>query len=249
MTLCTEFAICGHLPSPWTSWMTNLALWHLSVHSLMITTHLSHLSFLRTIWTKLDGKTSQSVEFTRDLHVPSLQNNLLSCLFLGRYKHIVIHINSEQMDFSLNGKSLFCAPIRSYNCATLSGATAPLSDSTNWVSTLPLPPSLWHRRCCHHNLVDIAKMQKDNLVTCMTFASSQKPDVWALPCWQDALQLVSFISIAFYKTAWAGSLWPTWSSSGCHLQRLSLLDHIPRWCNILLSCDAPQTEKSSPRSI
>ena len=130
----------------------------------------------------MDGKPSQPVEFTRVLHVPSLQNNLLSCLYLARHKHIIIHIDSEQMDFSLNGKSLFCAPIHSDNCTVLSGSSEPLSESANWVSTLPLTPSLWHRRCCHHNLADIAKMQKDALVTGMTFASSHKPDFVCEPC-------------------------------------------------------------------
>ena len=85
----------------------------------------------------MDGKPSQPVGFTRVLHVPSLQNNLLSCLYIARHKHIIIHIDSEQMDFSLNGKLLFCAPIRSDNCAVLSGSSEPLSESANWVSTLP----------------------------------------------------------------------------------------------------------------
>src|SRR5467141_1473569 len=130
----------------------------------------------------MDGKPSQPVEFTRVLHVPSLQNNLLSCLYLARHKHIIIHIDSEQMDFSLNGKSLFCAPIRSDNCAVLSSSSEPVSESANWVSTLLLTPSLWHRRCCHHNLADIAKMQKNALVTGMTFASSHKPVIVCEPC-------------------------------------------------------------------
>src|SRR6266567_7550591 len=79
----------------------------------------------------MDGKASQPVEFTRVLHVPSLQNNLLSCLYLARHKQIIIHIDSEQMDFSLHGKSLFWAQIRSENCAFLSGSSAPISESTN----------------------------------------------------------------------------------------------------------------------
>jgi len=49
-------------------------------------------------------------------------------------------------------------------------------------TTMPLTPSLWHRRCRHHNLVDIAKMQKDALVTEMTFASSHKSDIVCEPC-------------------------------------------------------------------
>src|SRR5438270_578009 len=56
------------------------------------------------------------------------------------------------------------------------------SESTNWVSTLLLTPLLWHHRCCHHNLADITKMQKDALVTGMSFALSQKPDIVCEPC-------------------------------------------------------------------
>jgi len=130
----------------------------------------------------MDGKPSQPVEFTRVLHVPTLQNNFLSCLYLARHKHIIIHIDSEQMDFSLNGKSLFCASIRLDNCTVLSGLSEPLSESANWVSTLPLTPCLWHHRCCHHNLAHITKMQNDALVTGMTFAASHTPDIVCEPC-------------------------------------------------------------------
>jgi len=111
-----------------------------------------------------------------------MYHHFRTTFFPAYHKHIVIHINSEQMDFSLNGKSLFCAPIRSDNCATFSGSTTPPSESANWVSTLPLTPLLWHRRCCHHNIADITKMQKNALVTGMTFTSSQKPDVVCEPC-------------------------------------------------------------------
>src|SRR6266704_1936471 len=100
----------------------------------------------------MDGKALQPVEFTRVLHVPLLQNNLLSCLYLAQHKQIIIHIDSEQIDFSLHGKSLFCAPIWLDNCAILSASSAPLSESVNWVSILSLTPSLWHHHYCYHNL-------------------------------------------------------------------------------------------------
>src|SRR5258708_4673110 len=77
---------------------------------------------------------------------------------------------------------LFCAPIGSNNCAHLSGSTELLLESANWVSTLPLSLSLWHCRCCHHNLADITKMHKDSLVTGMTIGSSGKPDIVCEPC-------------------------------------------------------------------
>jgi len=108
----------------------------------------------------IGGKASQPVEFTRVLHVPLLQNNLLSCLYLAKYKGFNIHIDSQQMDFNCDDRTLFCAPIGSTNCAHLSGSTEPPSESANWVSTLPLSLSLWHCCYCHHNLADITKMHK-----------------------------------------------------------------------------------------
>ncbi len=128
----------------------------------------------------IDGKCLQTLEFTKVLHIPELKNSLFSCLYLTKHKGFEIRIDSSHMDFIHNGQTLFCVPIDGNNCAHLSGSIEPLPESANWVSTLPLTPSLWHRRCCHHNFADITKMHKDDLVTGMTFASSEKPDtsVW-----------------------------------------------------------------------
>ena len=81
-----------------------------------------------------------------------------------------------------DGRTLFCAPIGSNNCAHLSGSTELPPESANWVSTLPLTLSLWHRRCGHHNLADITKMLKEDLVTGMSIGSSGKPDIVCEPC-------------------------------------------------------------------
>src|SRR6266508_4132737 len=140
----------------------------------------------------IDGKACQPVEFTRVLHVPLLQNNLLACLYLTRHKGIEIRIDWKQMDFVRNGKTLFCAPIGSTNCAHFSGSTEPPHESANWVSTLPLTLSLWHRRCCHHNLADITRMHKEGLVTGMTFGSSTKPDIVCEPCLTGKMHSNSF---------------------------------------------------------
>ena len=101
----------------------------------------------------IGGKATQPVEFTRVLHV---QNNLLSCLYLIKHKGFEICINSHQMDFICDSRTLFCAPIGSSNC-----------EFTNWISTR-------HHCCCHHNLADITKMHKEGLVTDMAFGSSAK---------------------------------------------------------------------------
>jgi len=144
----------------------------------------------------IGGKAFQPVEFTRVLHVPSLQNNLLSCLYLTKHKGFEIHIDSHQMDFNCDGRTLFCAPIGSTNCAHLSGSTEPPSELANWVSTLPLTLSLWHRRCCHHNLADITKMHKEGLVTGMKTRHCLR----TLPCWENALQSLSIFCLTCNST-------------------------------------------------
>jgi hypothetical protein len=45
------------------------------------------------------GKQYRDVEFTRVLHVPALRNNLLSVLYLTKYKGIDVHISGIKMDF------------------------------------------------------------------------------------------------------------------------------------------------------
>ena len=145
----------------------------------------------------IDGKASQPVEFTRVLHVLSLQNKLLSCLYLAWHKEIIIYIDSEQMDFSLHGKSLFCAPIWLDNCAILSGSSAPLSESANWVSTLPLTLSLLSPQPCRHHQ-DAEGCFSDWHIICLV--REARYCLQTLPCWQDALQPISIVSIAFNKT-------------------------------------------------
>jgi len=109
----------------------------------------------------IDGKRLQTLEFTKILHVPELENSLFSCLYLTKHKGFEICIDSHHMDFICNGHTLFRVPIDVNNCAHLFGSIEPLPESANWVSTLPLTPSLWHCHCFHHNFADIAKMHKD----------------------------------------------------------------------------------------
>jgi len=43
----------------------------------------------------IEGKETCPVEFTRVLHVPKLQNNLLSILFLTRRRQFEVNINAD----------------------------------------------------------------------------------------------------------------------------------------------------------
>jgi len=170
----------------------------------------------------MDGKPSQPVEFTRVLHGPSLQNNLLSCLYLARHKNI-IHIDSEQMDFSLNGKSLFYAPIRSENCAVLSGSSEPLSESANWVATCRWPP---------HSGIDAV------VTTILQISPRCRRMLWWLGwhmhCLTSQILFASLVLLVKCTPTHSHRLchvlqnhsnWFTWSSSCCHPQRIPLLDH------------------------
>src|SRR5258708_25853732 len=114
---------------------------------------------------------------------------------------------------------LFCAPIGSNICAHLSGSTELPHKSANWVSALPLTLSLWHRRCCHHNLADITKMLKEDLATGMSIGSSGKPDIVCEPCLAGKMHSNPFPSLL------QGPLnhlsWSTWI-----YMVLSLLQHV-----------------------
>jgi len=80
------------------------------------------------------GKSLQSVEFTRVLHVPQLRNNLLSCLYLTRNKGFHIHIDAEFLHFQLNKKELFCDSINSNNSAHLNGVTEAILEYAHLTS-------------------------------------------------------------------------------------------------------------------
>ena len=58
-----------------------------------------------------NGKQYRDVEFTRVLHVPALRNNLLSVLYLTKYKGVDVHISAITMDFFDQKSWLFSATI------------------------------------------------------------------------------------------------------------------------------------------
>ena len=130
----------------------------------------------------IKGQPSDQVEFSRVLHVPALRNNLLSCLFLTKHKGFTIYINSKAMHFNRDNTTLFYAPISNSISAQLDGHVVPEFESANLVSTLPLDLSLWHRRCAHHGYADIAKMEREEMVTGIRIESKQKPDPICEPC-------------------------------------------------------------------
>ena len=70
----------------------------------------------------IDGKNSWVVEFSNVLHVPELQNNLLSVLYLTHHLGFVVYINATHMSFShSSGPSLFVTTINNHNVVFLDG--------------------------------------------------------------------------------------------------------------------------------
>jgi hypothetical protein len=123
-----------------------------------------------------NGKQYRDVEFTRVLHVPALRNNLLSVLYLTKYKGIDVHISGIQMDFFDRKSWLFNATINDDDIGYLNGSTVVIMESVHLASTLPLDLSLWHKRLGHHNYTDIHKMISNELVDGLVLDSMAEPD-------------------------------------------------------------------------
>jgi len=130
------------------------------------------------------GKTLRAVEFTEVLHVPDLRNNLISVLFLSKHRHFHITIVNDTISFKRYGRCLFTASVNEHNTAYLQGYTLPVTELANLSSspTLPLDLSLWHRRLCHHNILGVRKLIKDDMVTGLEIDSPDKPDPICEPC-------------------------------------------------------------------
>ncbi|KAJ2923863.1 hypothetical protein H1R20_g13232, partial [Candolleomyces eurysporus] len=116
----------------------------------------------------IDGKGTQSIEMGQVLHVPQLQSNLLSCLYLTRCSGFKIIIDSTFMHFMRDEKLRFRARITPSNAAYIDATTLPAPESAHLVSTRPLDLQLWHEHLCHHNTADIQKLVSGEMATGIT---------------------------------------------------------------------------------
>ena len=101
----------------------------------------------------IDGKPAREVEFARVLHVPDLQNNLFSVLYLTQHRGFDVHISKSIMKFEKDGHIPFVAKVGDDNVGYLVGETIVDQEyvkSAVASSTLPLDLTLWHRRLAHH---------------------------------------------------------------------------------------------------
>ena len=170
--------------TPHKSWIRNYKLYRVPIrladHSVIYSEGVGTVLFKPLI----NGQQARDIEFTRVLHVPALRNNLLSVLYLTKYKNIDVHISKSKMKFMDQSQTvLFTATIDIDNTGYLDGDTVvDNSEHVHLVSTLPLDLSLWHKRLGHHNYDDIKLMISKNLVDGLVLDSKTSPDPICEPC-------------------------------------------------------------------
>ena len=131
----------------------------------------------------IDGKRGWAVKFSNVLHVPELQNNLLTVLYLTQHSLFVVHINATYMIFSHGtGPPFFITSINSHNAAFLDGTIEPVTEYVHPATTVPLDLALWHCRFAHHHFADIKHLSKHNMVTGMKLNTKSLPDPICEPC-------------------------------------------------------------------
>lgn len=103
------------------------------------------------------GKPSTKVLFTRVLHVPVLQNNLLSVLYLATQKDFKIEINKERFEFIKNG-TLVLTVLITKNIGLLDSKTIPNPEYA-LATTVDRP--LLHQHLCHIGKDCLERLIKD----------------------------------------------------------------------------------------
>lgn len=128
--------------TPHSHWLRNYQPFRtpikLADHSIVYSAGLGSIVFVPVI----EGKQARPVEFTRVLHVPALQSNLLSITFLTKCRGFDVHMNADTMAFSKDGNKLFTATINDFCVAYLNGTTEPCSEGAKLSATVPLDYSL-----------------------------------------------------------------------------------------------------------
>ena len=112
----------------------------------------------------IGGKPSQSVLFSRVLHVPALQNNLLAVLHLTSKHEFTVTIAKDHMLFTQRGDLLFTATVRN-GSGYLNGTTIPNPEYALSVAKSPIiTRSLLHQRLGHIGKDRLERLLKDNMV-------------------------------------------------------------------------------------
>lgn len=129
-----------------------------------------------------ENDTGGVVEFSRVLHVPRLQSDLLSVLHLTREKDFIVTIKSNQLFFHCHDHLLFMATVNKRNTGYLDGTTLENQHAAQPVSILLLNHDLWHRRFGHLSIDAMKLLHRWNLVNGMKITSSLTTDPICKPC-------------------------------------------------------------------
>ncbi|KAF8306232.1 hypothetical protein DL93DRAFT_2040021, partial [Clavulina sp. PMI_390] len=120
------------------------------------------------------------VIFLDVLHVPLINQNLLSVLTLTQKHSFCVVIESGSMQFLLRNSLRFSASIGANRVALLSGSTSVASSDTAlaYLASQPLSYGLLHRRLGHLSLGRIQSLQRHSMLSGIDFpALPSSPDV------------------------------------------------------------------------
>ena len=130
----------------------------------------------------ITGRTRKTLELHWVLHVPKIQNNLLSVIHLTWSGPFNVTISSQKMEFCEDGNLRIIARLNDNNSAFLEGLTKNNSENTMSILTLPIDITLWHRRFRHHHHARICESITKGLVTGINLQSHGMQDPICEPC-------------------------------------------------------------------
>lgn len=130
-----------------------------------------------------ENDTGGIVEFSRVLHLPRSQSNLLSVLHLTREKDFIVTIKSNRLFFHRHDHLLFTATVNKRNTGYLNDITLENQHAAQPVSTLLLNHDLWHRWFGHFSIDAMKLLDRQNLVNGMKITLSLTTD----PIWEPCL--------------------------------------------------------------
>jgi len=113
----------------------------------------------------VNGKVIENIKLTLVLHIPEINNNLLSIIHMTQNNGFPVIILSQRMDFVKNNMIQLTAGINEGNAAFLNGKTVCLVEDARAVRTTELDINLWHKRLSHQNYADIHEIYKRNIFT------------------------------------------------------------------------------------
>jgi transposase InsO family protein len=187
----------------------------------------------------------RELRLSRVLHVPELQNNLLSVLHLVSCHAFEVVINSKEMRFMKDSELCFTASIRQ-NTAYVD-CTTPGAPEAALASSQSLDRALLHRRLGHLGKDLLEQAIKHGVADGLRLDSSKPLDTLCVPCIHGKHQRDPFPHQASHRsTTLLGRVHsdlhqvPVATKSG-YCYWVTFIDDHSRWCVIVLLCKKSKT--------